>query len=108
MPSEALKSKDLQAIIDEFPKVFDGVCRVMKCAPVHLTVMEGAVPVQIQGYRRVAEPLLQMYEDELNLQLAQGLIRKVPAGVITPWLHGTVSPPKDSVLGGVRIAVDLR
>ena len=108
MPSEALKSKDLQAIIDEFPKVFDGVCRVMKCAPVHLTVMEGAVPVQIQGYRRVAEPLLQMYEDELNLQLAQGLIRKVPAGVITPWIHGTVSPPKDSVSGGVRIAVDLR
>jgi hypothetical protein len=47
------------------PKVFDGVCRVMDCEPVYLTLREGAIPVQIRGYRNIAEPLIHMFKDEL-------------------------------------------
>ena len=92
----------------KYPKVFDGICREMDCEPVHLTLREGAVPVRIRGHRNVAEPLIQMFKDELMGQVEQGLVRPVPAGAVTPFISGVVTMPKDSVSGGVRIKVDFR
>ena len=66
------------------------------------------MPVQIRGHRNVAEPLMQMFHDELMNQVEQGLVRPVPPGAVTPFISGVVTMPKDSVSGGVRITVDFR
>ena len=79
--------------------MFYGVCRVIYCEPVHLTLREGAIPVQIRGYRNIAEPLIQMFKDELMSQVEQGFVHPVPPGAVTM--------PKDSVSGS-RITVDYR
>ena len=107
-PSDEQRAKDLSKLMAEYPKVFDGVCREMDCEPVHLTLREGAIPVQIRGHRNVAEPLIQMFKDELMSQVEQGLVRPVPPEAITPFISGVVTMPKDSVSGGVRITVDYR
>ena len=80
----------------------------MDCDPVHLTLRDGATPTQIRGHRNVAEPLMQMFHDELTSQIEQGLVRPVPPGAVTPFISGVVTMPKDSVSGGVRITVDFR
>ena len=107
-PSDEQRAKDLAKLMAEHPKVFDGVCKEMNCEPVHLTLREGAIPVQIRGHRNVAEPLMQMFKDELMSQVEQGLVRPVPPGAVTPFISGVVTMPKDSVSGGVRITVDYR
>ena len=107
-PSDKQKAADLAKLMADHPKVFDGVCREMDCEPVHLTLREGAVPVQIRGHRNVAEPLMEMFHDELMSQVEQGLVRPVPPGAVTPFISGVVTMPKDSVSGGVRITVDYR
>nr|CAH0110712.1 unnamed protein product [Daphnia galeata] len=78
---------------------------VMDCEPVHLTLREGAIPVQIRGYRNIAEPLIQMFKDELMSQVDQGLVRPVPPGAVTPFISGVVTMPKDSISGSVRITI---
>ena len=107
-PSDEQRTKDLAKLMAEYPKVFDGVCREMDCEPVHLTLREGAIPVQIRGHRNVAEPLIEMFKEELMSQVEQGLVRPVPPAAITPFISGVVTMPKDSVSGGVRITVDYR
>jgi hypothetical protein len=93
-PSDEQIARDLSKLMTKHPKVFDGVCRVMDCEPVHLTLREGAIPVQIRGYRNIAEPLIQMFKDELMSQVEQGLVRPVPPGAVTPFISGVVTMPK--------------
>ena len=81
----------------DHPKVFDGVCREMVWEPVHLTLRERAVPVHIRGHRNVAEPLMEMFHDELMSQVEPGLVRPVPPGAVTPFISGIVTMLKDSV-----------
>ena len=100
-PSEDQKTADLDKLIAEHPKVFDGICRKMDCEPVHLTLREGTVPVQVRGCRKVAEPLMEMFKLELEKQVQQGLIRPVPPGAVTPFISGAVTMAKDSISGGV-------
>ena len=107
-PSEEQRATDLAKLISDHPKVFDGVCRTMDCEPVHLNLREGTVPVQVRGCRKVAEPLMEMFKLEIEKQVQQGLIRPVPPEAVTPFISGTVTMAKDSVSGGVRIAVDYR
>lgn len=107
-PSNEQRDSDLAKLMAAHPKVFDGVCREMDCEPVHLTLREGAIPVQIRGHRNIAEPLMQMFHDELMSQVEQGLVRAVQPGAITPFISGVVTLPKESVSGGVRITVDFR
>ena len=107
-PSDRKRAADLANLMDKYSKVFDGICREMDCDPVHLTLRDGATPTQIRGHRNVAEPLMQMFHDELTSQIEQGLVRPVPPGAVTPFISGVVTMPKDSVSGGVRITVDFR
>ena len=79
-PSDEQIARDLSKLMAKHPKVFDGVCRVMECEPVHLTLQEGAIPVEILGYRKMAEPLIQMFKDELMSQVEQVIVRPVPPG----------------------------
>ena len=51
---------------------------------------------------------MQMFHDELNSQIQQGLVRPVPPGAVTPFISGVVTMPKDSISGGVRITVEYR
>ena len=115
-PSEETKQRDLAAMIAEFPRVFDGVCRPMTGEPCKLIVRDGSIPVRAGRARQVPEPLLPATIAELELQISQGLLRRVDHP--TPWIHGMVVqakklPTPDSTSGivqspGVRIAVDFR
>jgi hypothetical protein len=107
-PSDEQTARDLSKLMVERPKVFDGVCRVMDCEPVHLTLREGAIPIQIRGHRNISEPLIPMFKNELMSQVDQGLVRPVPPRAVTPFISGVVTLPKDSVSGGVRITFDYR
>lgn len=90
-PSKEQRDFDLAKLMAAHPKVFDGVCRELDCEPVHPTLREGAIPVQIRGHRNIAEPLMQMFHDELMSQVEQGLIRAVQPGTITPFISGVVT-----------------
>jgi hypothetical protein len=107
-PLDEQTPRDMSKLIAERPKVFDDVCRVMDCEPVHLTLREGAIPVQIRGHRNISEPFIPMFKNKLMSQVDQGLVRPVPPGAVTPFISGVVTLPKDSVSGGVRITVDYR
>lgn len=105
------KMKDLAELFAAHPKVFDGVCRPMDGPPVHLTLKEGAIPVQAKGYKITAVPLEEPYRKELAKQRDDGLLRRVPPGTLTPWIHRSVIVPKDPKPNGepqVRITIDFR
>jgi len=105
------KKKDCAELMAAHTKVFDGVCRTMEGPPAHLTLREGAIPAQAKGYRSPSVPLEEAYRKELAKQRDQGLIRRVPAGTSTPWIHRSVIVPKDPLPDGepqVRITIDFR
>ena len=76
-PSEAQKEADLESLMAEVQRVFDGVCRVMAGPLCHFVLKEGAVPVKIRGSRPISKPLRVPFRDELAGQLKQGIIQKV-------------------------------
>ena len=103
-PSNEQRDSDLSKLMVAHPKIFDGTCREMDCEPLHLTLREGAITVQIRGHRNIAEHC----EADVSRQVEEGLVRAVPPEAITPFISGVVIMPKDSVSGGVRITVDFR
>ena len=104
LPTSAQKQADLESIMADFPKVFDGVCRVMDGPPCHFVLHDDAVPVKLRGSRPISEPLKLPFREELTTQVAQGIIRKVQLDEVTPWIHGVVVVPKKQ--GGVRFCPD--
>lgn len=62
--------------------------------------------VKIRGSRPVSEPLKAPFREELESQIQQGIIRKVPPYAVTPWIHGVVVVPKKQ--GGIRFFPDYR
>ena len=117
-PSETTKQRDLSAMKEEFPRVFDGICRTMKGKPCHLTLKDGSVPVHARRPRPVSEPLLPPSIKELELQISQQLLRRAKGP--TDWMHGMVvamkkppareptKEPEPDNNPGVRICVDFR
>jgi hypothetical protein len=57
-PSPAKKKADLASLMDEYPRVFDGICRAMSRQPCHFSLKEGASPVKMHGSRSVSEQLI--------------------------------------------------
>ena len=106
MPTATQKQADLESIMADFPKVFDGVCRVMDGPPCHFVLHDDAVPVKLRGSRPISEPLKLPFREELAAQVAQGIIRKVSPDEVTPWIHGVIVVPKKQ--GGVRFCPDYR
>jgi hypothetical protein len=64
-PSPTKKKADLAGLMDEHPRVFDGVCRVMSGPPYHFSLKDGATPVKMHGSRPVSEPLKKPFREEL-------------------------------------------
>ncbi len=56
-PSNEQRDSDQSKLMVAHPKIFDGTCREMDCEPVHLTLREGAILVQMRGQRNIAEPM---------------------------------------------------
>ena len=98
------REEDLRNIMNEFPEVFDGVCRTMVGPPCRFVLKEGAEPFAIRGSRPVPEPLMPQLKLELDQLEAQGIIRRVTEP--TYWVHPIVIVPKKS--GGIRLCVDFR
>jgi hypothetical protein len=68
-PSPAQREADLEALMAECRKVFDGVCRVMKGPPCHFVLKEGAIPEKFRGSRHVSEPLKEPFKEEFAAQV---------------------------------------
>jgi hypothetical protein len=62
-PSPAQREAELEAIMAECRKVFDGVCRVMKGPPCHFVLKEGAIPEKFRGSRHVSETLKEPFKE---------------------------------------------
>ncbi|KAK4024628.1 hypothetical protein OUZ56_010051 [Daphnia magna] len=86
-PSPAKKEADLTSLMAEFPKS-DGrpSCRFV--------LRDGAIPMKISGSCPISEPLKITFRKELNAQIEQGIIRKVPTNALVPWIHRFVLVPK--------------
>ena len=93
-PLDSQKQADLAALMEEKPRVFDGVCRIMARPPCHFVLKDGAVPVKIRGFRPVSKPLRIPFRNELTAQIEQGIVRKVLTDEVTPSIHGVVVIPK--------------
>ena len=95
---------DFTSLLQEFPSIFDGVCRPMTGPACHFKLLPGAAPFAIRGSRPVAVPLLPLLRDELNNLESQNIIRKVSEP--TEWVHPIVLVAKKD--GGIRLCVDFR
>jgi hypothetical protein len=98
--------KNLDQLMAEHPRVFDGVCRIMTRPPCYFHLKEGAIPTKIRRSRPVSEPLKRPLKEELAEQVAQVILRKVPSEATTPCILGAVVVPKNN--GGVRLCPDFR
>ncbi len=67
---------------------------------------ETAIPFNKGSLRTVPEPCMEKLKTELELQLGLGIIKQIPAGEKSEWLHPIVVPPKKD--GSIRFCVDLR
>ncbi|EFX78076.1 hypothetical protein DAPPUDRAFT_246665 [Daphnia pulex] len=101
-PTEGIKQNDLKNLTNEFPLIFDGVCRPMAGPACHFELKKDAVPVAFRGSRPVAEPLMPLLKKELDLLEQQDVVRKVSKP--TAWVHRIVIAPKSD--GGIRVCGD--
>ena len=95
---------ELDEVVNEFPKVFDGQCKVMKGKPYHIDLLPGAVPVNTGASRMVAEPYMPALRKELDSLVAQGIIE--PIEEASEWLHPIVIVPKKGS-SEIRMCVDF-
>jgi hypothetical protein len=102
-PTEGIKQNDLKNLTNDFPLIFDGVCRPMAGPACHFELKKDAVPVAFRGSRPVAEPLMPLLKKELDLLEQQDVVRKVSKP--TAWVHPIVIAPKSD--GGIRVCGDF-
>ena len=67
---------------------------------------DGAVPFNKGLSRTVPQPCMEKLKAELELRLSMGLIKTVPAGKKSNWLHPIVVAPKKD--GSIQLCVKLR
>lgn len=101
--TEERKKEDLKKLTDEFPRIFDGVCRPMAGPACNFELKEGTIPTAIRGSRPVAQPLVPRLKKELDHLEEQNIIRKVTA--TTACVHPIVIAAKKD--GGIRVCVDF-
>ena len=96
--------KALDKLVNEFPELFDGQCKVMKNRQYHIDLEEGAIPISTGACRTVPEPYMPALKKELDDLVQQGVIKKVDYP--TPWLHPIVIVPKKGT-SDIRLCVDF-
>ena len=91
-------------LIAEFPKVFDGVLRVMPGEVFTIQLKDGACPFCVNTPHRVPFAFREPLKEQLDTLTAQGII----APVTTPsqWCSPIVVVPKKSS-DEVRLCVDF-
>ncbi len=62
---------EFDALVNEFPRVFDGKCKIMKGEPYRIDLEAGAVPVNTGASRSVREPYMPSLRKELISLIAQ-------------------------------------
>ena len=94
----------LDRLVNEFPELFDGKCKVMNDGQYHIELEENATPVSTGACRTVPEPYMPALKKELDDLVSQGIIEKVDYP--TPWLHPIVVVPKKGTTD-IRLCVDF-
>ncbi len=98
---------ELDKFANEFPEVFDNTkIPTINGGFYTIKLEETAIPFNKRSSRSVPEPCMEKLKKELELQLGLGLIKQVPAGEKSEWLHPIVVAPKKD--GNIRLCVDLR
>jgi hypothetical protein len=98
---------DLDKIANEFPQVFDNTKIPTMAGGYYVIDLEdGAVPFNKGLSRTVPQPCMEKLKAELELRLSMGLIKTVPAGKKSNWLHPIVVAPKKD--GSIQLCVELR
>ena len=95
---------ELDALINEYPELFDEQCKVMKNGTYHIDLEEDATPMSSGACRTIPEPYMPAVKKELDTLQAQGIIKKIDYA--TPWLHPIVVVPKKGTTD-IRICVDF-
>ncbi|CAM1332187.1 Uncharacterised protein r2_g4120 [Pycnogonum litorale] len=89
--------------VESFPKLFRGIGEV-KCNPVNIQLIDGAIPYSVSTPRRIPIPLFSKVENELKKMEGLGIISKVTEP--TEWCAPIVPVVKKN--GSVRICVDYK
>ena len=98
------QGKALDDLVNEYPELFDGQCKVMNDGQYHIELEDNAIPISTGACRTVPEPYMPALEKELDDLVKQGIIRKVDYP--TPWLHPIVVVPKKGTTD-IRLCVDF-
>ncbi len=102
--SETGVGPEFDALVNEFPRVFDGKCKIMKAEPYHIDLEAGVVPVNTGASKSIPEQYMPALRKEIDSLIAQGIIEQVEGA--TQWLHPiVVVPKKDS--SDIRMCVDF-
>ena len=102
-----IRMLETNEVISEFPSVFNGLGTI-KGEPINIELKKGATPYHLNTPRRVAIPLLEPLQRELERMEQLGVIRKVNQP--TDWCHPIVIVPKAPLPNQpprLRICLDL-
>ena len=105
---EGEREMAMRRLLDKFPRLVDGVCRVMKGGPVTIKLRLDAHPEQVYTTRVIPAFRQAAFQRELEELKAAGIIRRADdRNDPSEWLHPmTVVAKADP--SKVRITVDLR
>ena len=93
-----------ESLIKEFPRVFDGVIRMMPGETFKIELKNDAQPFCVNTPRNVPLPLKSKLKDELDLLEEQGIIAKQTKP--TPWCAPIVVAPKKNS-EKIRLCIDF-
>jgi hypothetical protein len=87
-PTKGIKQNDLKILTNDFPLIFDGVCRPMAGPACNFEFKKDAVPVVFRGSRPVTEPLIPLLKKELDLLEQQDCIQGLKTNGLSPPHRG--------------------
>ena len=95
---------ELDALINEYPDLFDGKCTPMHSGDYVIELEPEAKPISSGACRNIQLPYLPALKKELEGLVDQGIIEKITHA--TPWLHPIVVVPKKGT-SDIRLCVDF-
>jgi predicted aspartyl protease len=95
---------ELDALIGEYPDLFDGKCTPMHSGEYTIELEPGAKPVSSGACRNIQLPYIPALKRELESLVEQDIIEKITHA--TPWLHPIVVVPKKGT-ADIRLCIDF-